>query len=106
MSCLNEICIESEIQTLQSMLNISLNFPGKEIKVFFSFTQAGDLNGNSKPSIGIYSDVSKTKQIFWKYYNAHVQKLKVYEKLARKTGRLQIMIGFKFGVNSLTGLST
>lgn len=43
------------------MLNLSLNFPGKEIKVFFSFTQAGDLNGNPKPSIEIYSGVSKNK---------------------------------------------
>lgn len=43
------------------MLTISLNFPGKEIKVFFSFTQAGDLKSNLKPSIEIYSGVSKNK---------------------------------------------
>lgn len=43
------------------MLNISLNFPGKEIKVFYSFTHAGDLKSNFKPSIEIYSGVSKNK---------------------------------------------
>lgn len=43
------------------MLNVSLNFPGKEIKVFFSFTQAGDLKGNPKPSIEIYSGAGKNK---------------------------------------------
>lgn len=41
------------------MLSISLSFPGKETKVFFSFTQDGGLNGNLKPSIEKYSDVSK-----------------------------------------------
>lgn len=52
------------------MLNISLNFPGKEIKIFFSFTQAGDLNGNPKPSTMVV--LVKPKQIFRKYYNAYI----------------------------------
>lgn len=48
------------------MLNISLNFPGKEIKVFFSFTPAGDLKSNLKPSIEIHSGVSKNKTDIFK----------------------------------------
>lgn len=43
------------------MLNISLNFPGRETKVFFCFTQAGGLNRNPKPPIEICSGVCKNK---------------------------------------------
>lgn len=57
------------------MLNNFLNLAGKEIKVLFSFTQPSGLNDNLKPSIELYSG-AKTKQVFWKYYDAYVQKLK------------------------------
>lgn len=57
------------------MLNNFLNLPGKEIKALFSFIQPSSLNDNPKPSIKLYSGV-KTKQVFWKCYNAYIHKLK------------------------------
>lgn len=87
------------------MLNLSLNFPGKEIKVFFSFTQAGDLNGNPKPSIEIYSGVSKNKTDILKVLQCICTQIKSIWKIGKKNWETTDY-EFKFDVNSLIELPT